>query len=162
MRNNNFEFIVTVEPEDASRKDDEPGPDGGSTTALSESLDSIPEKNTSVIKQYKVKRNLYEFQELFNYFDAKNPGDENLRQFDYNRMFQTFGGKLDESQNIHLLEDFLGCLCSIKKKQPNGKMYLVDQRLQEFMNIDDPSIQKRLHLMSLSDFGSGGLFGQHD
>lgn len=77
-------------------------------------------------------------------------------------MFQTFGGKLDESQNIHLLEDFLACLCSIKQKQPDGKMYLVDERLQEFINMDDASIRKRLHLMSLSDFGGGGMFGQLD
>lgn len=79
VRNNNFEFIVTVEPEDAAQGDGDARPDGGSASALSESLDSIPEKNTTTIKQYKVKRNLYEFQELFNYFDGKNPGDENLR-----------------------------------------------------------------------------------
>ena len=54
-------------------------------------------------------------------------------------------------------------MISTKKKQPDGKFYLIDQRLQNFMNIDDATIQKRLHLMSLSDFGgmaSGGVFGQ--
>ena len=59
VKNNNFEFIVTVEPEDPS-EDLEKSSEGGNA-ALSESLDSIPEKNTAVIKQYKVKRNLYEF-----------------------------------------------------------------------------------------------------
>ena len=87
MRNNNFEFIVTVGPEEITGPDDPESGEGGNKAALSESLDSIPEKNTSIIKQYKVKRNLYEFQELFNYFDGKNPDDPNLRQFDYNRMF---------------------------------------------------------------------------
>lgn len=110
-----------------------------------------------------MKRNLYEFQELFNYFDGKNPGDANLRQFDYNSMFQTFGGTLDEGKNIHLLEEFLNCIVSTKNKQPDGKLYMIDMRLQEFVNVNDPTIKKRLHLMSLSDFGSlssGGLFGQ--
>lgn len=69
---------------------------------------------------------------------------------------------MDENQNIHLLEDFLRCIISTKNKQPDGKFYLIDRRLQEFMNIDDAHIQKRIHLMSLSDFGGlgGSPFGK--
>ena len=44
-------------------------------------------KTDKYLKHYKVKRNLYEFQELFNYLDGKNPNDANLSKFDYNQMF---------------------------------------------------------------------------
>ena len=64
VKNNNYEFIVTIEPEEESK----------------------------ILKQYKVKRYLYEFQELFNYLESKNPQDTYLRELDYNKMF---GGKND-------------------------------------------------------------------
>ena len=56
IRNNNYEFIVTIEPE----KNDDATP-------------RPKKKNSELCKQYKVKRNLYEFQELFNYLETKNP-----------------------------------------------------------------------------------------
>jgi len=54
VKNNNYEFIVTIERDLA--EDEE-------------------EVKTNVIKQYKVKRNLYEFQEIFNFLETKNPRD---------------------------------------------------------------------------------------
>ena len=76
VKNNNYEFIVTIEPEGGEK----------------------------IIKQYKVKRYLYEFQELFNYLEGKNPQDTYLRELDYNKMFNSNG------QNIQMLEEFLNRL----------------------------------------------------
>jgi tRNA A37 N6-isopentenylltransferase MiaA len=91
-----------------------------------------------------VKRYLYEFQELFNYLESKNPQDTYLRELDYNKMFNT-------TDNIQMLEEFLNRLIFT----PNlfggkQKTYLLDERVQEFMQIDDPKILKKLVLMSLS------------
>ena len=107
VKNNNYEFIVTIAPEDSDSPnlaDLEMGND-----LDSESQSSLAVKQTTeYLKQYKVKRNLYEFQELFNFLEGKNPNDPNLRQFDYNQMFQTFGN--NEGQNIQLLGEFIDTL----------------------------------------------------
>ena len=77
IRNNNYEFIVTIEPERLFEEEE-----------LSfDSSPSSPIRQGELYKQYKVKRNLYEFQELFNYLETKNPHDTQIRQFDYNQMF---------------------------------------------------------------------------
>jgi hypothetical protein len=69
VKNNNYEFIVAIEPKELLPNNGEEEP------------------RQKVLKKYKVKRNLYEFMELFNYLESKNPRDRFLREFDYNRMF---------------------------------------------------------------------------
>ena len=116
VKNNNYEFIVTVEPEGGEK----------------------------ILKQYKVKRVLYEFQDLFNYLESENPQDTYLRELDYNKMFN--GG-----DNIQQLEEFLNRLIFTPNLFGGSqKTYLLDKRVQEFLQIEDPQILKKLVLMSLS------------
>jgi hypothetical protein len=68
IRNNNYEFIVTIEPERLIEEE-----------VTSPSSPSTPIRQGEFYKQYKVKRNLYEFQELFNYLETKNPHDTQIR-----------------------------------------------------------------------------------
>lgn len=71
VKSNLFEFIVTIEPENG-RKDSYDEEMGDRQTRDGDS------------SQHKVKRYLYEFEELFNHLENQNPKDDNLRQFDYN------------------------------------------------------------------------------
>jgi hypothetical protein len=68
IKSNVYEFIITIEPESDS--------------------DSL-KSNSGFFKQYKVKRSLAEFQELFDYLESKNPSDLILREYDYNQMFNS-------------------------------------------------------------------------
>lgn len=93
IKNNNYEFIVTIQ----SESHESPG---------KKTVSSIFKKNESFFKQYKVKRNLYEFQELFTYLENKTPTDELLRNCDYNQMFKP----VNEGENLYMLEDFINGL----------------------------------------------------
>ena len=103
VKNNNFEFIMTIQPESNKK---------------------------GFYKQFKVKRNLYEFQELFNHLESVNPQDRILRQIDYNQMF----GSTNEG-NMYMLEDFVN---SIISKENQDKKYLLNKKVQEFLQITDP------------------------
>ena len=148
VKSNLFEFIVTIEPETQDNDDEEAKADRGGDDESS---------------QYKVKRYLYEFEELFNHLEGQNPKDENLRKFDYNQTFQGATGQAEDK--IEHLERFLSMLTDAKNiDSATGKMYLVDQRVQDFLKITDPQIKSKLVMMSLSKNSAGPFspFGMLD
>lgn len=61
------------------------------------------------LHKFKVKRNVYEFMELFNYLENKNPSDRYLQDFDYNKMFGP-SNQLEDHEKVNLLENFLNSL----------------------------------------------------
>mmetsp|Transcript_4469 Transcript_4469/g.6655 ORF Transcript_4469/g.6655 Transcript_4469/m.6655 type:complete len:295 (+) Transcript_4469:362-1246(+) len=119
VKNNNYEFIMRV----------------------------LPDSGERILKQYKVKRNLYEFQELFNYLENKNPQDSFLREFDYNKMFG-HNFKNNSGKNIYLLEDFINTLIRIQPPTEEFNPYLLDSRVQEFLQLEE--MTQKLFMMSLS------------
>lgn len=66
VKNSIFEFFVNIEPEHNS-------------------FDVEESKEEPV--EFKVKRSLYEFQDLFNHLKASSPDDAKLEALDFNRMF---------------------------------------------------------------------------
>lgn len=66
VKNSIFEFFVHIEPEHNSF-------DG--------------EESKEEPTEFKVKRSLYEFQDLYNHLKASSPDDAKLEALDFNRMF---------------------------------------------------------------------------
>lgn len=133
--NNNYEFIVTIQSDEAD-----------------EEVKEIPgrKKSSDFFKQYKVKRNLYEFQELFNYLEQRNPSDLRLREFDYNQMFQTFNASSSDGKNIDMLQDFMSCVVQKGNPAAGETTFLIERRVQEFIQIDDPEVAQKILMMSLT------------
>ena len=125
IKHNNYEFIVTIEPENESNAFSQRG------SQVASLVSPLAKHENGFFKQYKVKRTLFEFQELFNHLEGKNPHDELLRQFDYNSMFNP---GVAEGQNLPLLEDFVNSLVrSSPPSWPGGSrrssQYLLDKHV---------------------------------
>jgi len=62
-------------------------------------------------------------------------------------MFQT-NSMVNEGDNLEMLQDFLSCLVDKNNSISGVSLYLIDNRVQAFLQIEDPLIIQKIVMMS--------------
>jgi len=55
---------------------------------------------------------------------------------------------VNEGDNLEMLQDFLGCLVDKNNSISGVILYLIDNRVQAFLQIEDPLIIQKIVMMS--------------
>ena len=65
-------------------------------------------------------------------------------------MFHTFRSQSSAANNLDMLQDFMNCVVQKGNPAASETTFLVERRVQEFLQIDDPEVAQKIVMMSLS------------